>query len=171
MPAVRWSSHPSQIPNVEEITKGLPPWAVVLVVLALAVMAIALALPKVLPLFRDEKSGGKHSGGGGEPMPTPPAGRAATAFANAADANTELVERILDRLDAANTEMKQLRESYEARITHLLADVKQRDEVIFELRARITEAERSVQAARADADRLRWQLDQQYRTGGPPAHW
>lgn len=158
----------TQIPDVGKLTEGLPPWAVVLVVASLAIMAVALAAPKVLPLFKDEEKKA-------EPAAPPaaaavPAVPAATALGSAADASNELITKIIsrleDRLDAANTEMRQLRESYEARIERLQDDLAERDRLIYEMRSRLAEAERNMIAAREDASRLRWQLEQRTRPPG-----
>ena len=164
--------HPQQIPDVGKITEGLPGWATVLVVISLTIMAVALAAPKVLPLFKDDKKLP-------EPSPTPTAATAvapaATALATAADASNELITRIIsrleDRLDAANTEVRELRETYEARITKMQGQLSAYERDIYELRSRLAEAERNVIAAREDASRLRGQLEQRTRAPEGPPPW
>ncbi len=157
---------PDQIPDVGKLTEGLPPWAVVLVVVSLAIMAVALAAPKVLPLFKEEK---KDAPVAAAPIAAavPPA---ATAIATAADASNELITKIIsrleDRLDSANEEMRQLREYYESRVGRLQNDLAERDRLIYEMRSRLAEAERNMIAAREDASRLRWQLEQRSRPAG-----
>lgn len=141
-------------------------------VVSLAIMAVALAAPKVLPLFKDDDKKDPPATTG--PPPSSSVAPAATALATAADASNELITRIIsrleDRLDAANTEVRELRETYEARIAKLQGELSDRDRLIYELRSRLAEAERNMVAAREDASRLRWQIEQ-LRRGPEGTTW
>lgn len=151
-----WAADPTPVPvpDVNSLTKGLPPWAVALVVISVAVILIIVVVAQLVPMLRAR---------GSKKTPDPPTPDLATTsdearrVADAARILAATLERAEVRLDAALAEMERLRE-----------EVGELRQARFELAARLAEATRQMEAARAEVDRLRARLDALggYR-GGP----
>lgn len=157
-----FSSAPRQL-DIEKVTEGLPPWASVLVIVCLAIIALAVALPKVLPMFKDEKPEKADKGSSATGALTTTAVTLATEQSN--ELVTRIVARLEDRLDEAHAEMARLRVVYDAQLNEMreqMADAQKRE---YELAARIMETQRQLEAAQEEARRLRWQLEQLQNRG------
>lgn len=156
----------TQVPDIGSLTEGLPPWAKLVFVGCLAVVALAVAVPKVLPLFRsDDKPAAAQA-----EQPLVPA---SAAIATAADASNELIGKIVgrleDRLDDANREINRLRDAYERQLEAMRKELDNEQKIGFELRSQLAEVTRQLEAARGEAVRLRWEIEA-IRRGGP-ARW